>query len=134
MPKNLRDRNQPGAGFPKSARLLRHSEFEHVYKNGRRHFSPSMTVFYLVKLQSEVQAGVRVGFTVGRVLGGSVARSRIKRRLREAVRRSLGGLNVRLAEKGLTAEIVINPKKAALTMEASKLEAEVQRAFTVVAG
>ena len=134
MPKNIRERSQPGAGFPKSARLLRHSEFQNVYKNGRRHFSPSMTVFYLLKPQSDAQQGVRVGFTVGRVLGGSVARSRIKRRLRETVRRSLGGLNVRLAEQSLSAEIVINPKNAALTVESSKLEVEVQRAFAIVAG
>ena len=32
--------------FPRSARLLRHADFERVYKLGRRHFSASMTVFY----------------------------------------------------------------------------------------
>ena len=39
----------PRAGkgtFPRSARLLRHADFERVYKQGRRHFSASMTVFY----------------------------------------------------------------------------------------
>ena len=32
--------------FPRNARLLRHADFERVYKLGRRHFSASMTVFY----------------------------------------------------------------------------------------
>ena len=32
--------------FPRSARLLRHADFERVYKLGRRHFSATMTVFY----------------------------------------------------------------------------------------
>ena len=35
-----------GARFPRTARLLRHADFERVYKQGRRHFSASMTVFY----------------------------------------------------------------------------------------
>jgi hypothetical protein len=34
------------ARFPRTARLLRHADFERVYKQGRRHFSASMTVFY----------------------------------------------------------------------------------------
>ncbi|PYX73212.1 MAG: hypothetical protein DMG72_13440, partial [Acidobacteria bacterium] len=57
-----------GGRFPRSARLLRHADFERVYK-GRRHFSPYMTVFYLRRDQGE---GPRVGFTVGRALGGAV--------------------------------------------------------------
>ena len=35
------------ANFPKSRRLLRHADFERVYKQGRRHFAAHMTVFYL---------------------------------------------------------------------------------------
>ena len=33
--------------FPRSARLLRHADFEQVYKRGKRHFSALMTVFFL---------------------------------------------------------------------------------------
>src|SRR5207237_998616 len=75
-----------GGRFPRSTRLLRHADFERVYKLGRRHFSPQMTVFYLPRAKG---AGSRVGFTVGRVLGGAVARNRIMRRLREALRSRL---------------------------------------------
>ena len=38
--------SKKAARFPRTARLLRHADFERVYKQGRRHFSASMTVFY----------------------------------------------------------------------------------------
>ena len=69
--------------FPRSARLLRHADFEQVYKRGKRHFSALMTVFFLAREQN---GGMRVGFTVGKVLGGAVVRNRMKRRLRELAR------------------------------------------------
>ena len=78
-----------GADFPRAARLLKHSDFERVYKQGRRHFSSHMTVFYLRRAEGDSSQGAvgeksaRIGFTVGRVLGGAVERNRIKRRLRE---------------------------------------------------
>lgn len=113
---------QQGARFPRAARLLRHSDFERVYKQGRRHFSPHMTVFYL----RQTEGGARVGFTVGRVLGGAVQRNRIKRRLREAVRLR------RSALKGAV-DVVINPKKSVLTVEFPVVVEEVSRAFDVIA-
>ena len=64
------DLSGPGkrSKFPRKARLLRHADFERVYKQGRRHFAAHMTVFYLPRQKAE---GVRVGFTVGKVLGGA---------------------------------------------------------------
>ena len=53
------------ARFTGSMRLLRHADFERVYKQGRRHFAAHMTVFYLPRGHGE---GLRIGFTVGRVL------------------------------------------------------------------
>jgi ribonuclease P protein component len=123
------------ARFPRTARLLRHADFERVYKQGRRHFSASMTVFYWPRPEPQpkgepnagpsVPQGLRVGFTVGRVLGGAVQRNRMKRRLREAVRmsRPLGAI---------TADVVINPKKSLLTTDFSKVLNEVTRAFAVI--
>jgi ribonuclease P protein component len=126
------------ARFPRTARLLRHADFERVYKQGRRHFSASMTVFYWPRpvLQEVVETeprkralstpqGLRVGFTVGRVLGGAVQRNRMKRRLREAVRMSLP-----LGQ--IAADVVINPKKSLLTTDFSKVLNEVTRAFAVI--
>lgn len=117
-------------GFPRSARLLRHADFERVYKQGRRHFSASMTVFYWQRPQSDDaganrHSGLRIGFTVGRALGGAVQRNRMKRRLREAVRltRPMTGTN---------ADVVINPKKLLLTVDFADVVNEVRRAFEVI--
>jgi ribonuclease P protein component len=117
------------ARFPRTARLLRHADFERVYKQGRRHFSASMTVFYcprVDKRESSAAAGSRVGFTVGRALGGAVARNRMKRRLREAVRLA-GPLGARVA-----ADVVINPKKSLLKADFADVVNEVRRGFAVI--
>jgi len=111
--------------LPRASRLLRHAEFDRVYKMGRRHFSTSMTVFYLQRTGPDPKSGFRVGFTVGRALGGSVQRNRMRRRLREAVR-----LGRPVFEPAV--DIVINPKKTVLTTEFSALQAEVARAFAVI--
>ena len=121
-----------GADFPRAARLLKHSDFERVYKQGRRHFSSHMTVFYLRRAEGDSsqgavgEKGARIGFTVGRVLGGAVERNRIKRRLREAVR-------LRLAMLKGAVDVVINPKKSVLTVEFSVVREEVGRALDVIA-
>ena len=113
-----------GGSFPRSARLLKHSDFDRVYKQGRRHFSSHMTVFY--QRGASPEGSARVGFTVGRVLGGAVERNRIKRRLREAVRQQRGVL-------AGAVDVVINPKKSVLTLEFSVLKEEVGRAMEAVA-
>jgi len=113
-----------GASFPRAARLLKHSDFDRVYKQGRRHFSSHMTVFYL----RQAEGGARIGFTVGRVLGGAVERNRIKRRLREAVRQRRSVL-----QGAGAVDVVINPKKSVLTLEFSVLLEEVGRALDVIA-
>jgi ribonuclease P protein component len=115
-------------GFPRSGRLLRHADFERVYKRGRRHFSASMTVFYLPRAIAEpavVSPGPRVGFTVGRALGGAVMRNRMKRRLREAVR-----LTQRTGAGDV--DVVINPKRSLLAADFQAVLNEVQRAFVVI--
>jgi ribonuclease P protein component len=118
------------ATFPSNARLLRHADFERVYKQGRRHFSASMTVFYLDRRGVEAPkappaSGMRVGFTVGRALGGAVQRNRMKRRLREAVR-------LTRPKAGPSADVVINPKKVLLTTSFDTLLNEVGQAFVVI--
>jgi ribonuclease P protein component len=133
-------------GFPRSGRLLRHADFERVYKQGRRHFSASMTVFYLARTAVDPhsnaakrgiggqecpphtcppQTGPRVGFTVGRALGGAVVRNRMKRRLREAVRLT------QVSAVG-DVDVVINPKKSLLMAEFEAVVNEVRQAFGVI--
>ncbi len=120
------------SAFPRSARLLRHADFERVYKQGRRQFSASMTVFYwqrqdsaFVGKKSAPASGLRVGFTVSRALGGAVQRNRMKRRLREAVRLTQPSL-------ATNADVVINPKKVLLTVEFQTVVNEVRQAFVVI--
>jgi ribonuclease P protein component len=120
-----------GGNFPRSARLLRHADFERVYKLGRRHFSGSMTVFYLSRPETgdlvgnPAARGLRIGFTVGRALGGAVQRNRMKRRLREAVR-------LTRPAAGASADVVINPKKSLLTVDFVEVVNEMRRAFVVM--
>jgi ribonuclease P protein component len=59
-------------------------------------------------------------------LGGAVQRNRMKRRLREAVRMSLP------VPSGVTADVVINPKKALLAADFVAVRNEVSRAFSVI--
>jgi ribonuclease P protein component len=120
------------SAFPRSARLLRHADFERVYKQGRRQFSASMTVFYWQRQdlafagkKSAPLPGLRVGFTVSRALGGAVQRNRMKRRLREAVRLTQPSL-------ATNADVVINPKKVLLTVEFESVLKEVRQAFVVI--
>ena len=116
-------------GAPRSGRLLKHSDFERVYKQGRRLFSPHMTVFYLRQAESAVpEKSSRVGFTVGKVLGGAVVRNRIKRRLREAVRLQRTVLAI-----ACFVDVVFTPKKSVLTLDFSVVLEEVGRALDVIA-
>jgi ribonuclease P protein component len=138
----------PKGRFPKSAHLRKHSDFERVYRQGRRHFSGNMTVFYLsapnrvsaadaTSAPQRVRGGmdgagsagpVRIGFTVPRALGGAVERNRMRRRTREAVRHNLGlleGMRARV-------DVVINPKKSLLAAEFPQISREVERAFGVI--
>jgi ribonuclease P protein component len=113
--------------FGRYSRLLKHADFDRVYRNGRRHIAARMTFFYL---QGELKrgnppGGPRVGLTVGRALGGAVARNRLKRRMREAVRFSLGNLAVPV-------DVVINPKRSAATAEFSELQNEVEQGFRAI--
>jgi ribonuclease P protein component len=125
--------SRKAARFPRAARLLRHADFERVYKQGRRHFSASLTVFYWPRSEAQppstatasAPSGLRVGFTVGRALGGAVQRNRMKRRLREAVRMSR-------PKPGPAADVVINPKKSLLTTDFDAILNEVTRAFAVI--
>jgi ribonuclease P protein component len=114
--------------FPKGRRLLRHADFDRVYKKGRRHFATHMTVFYLRREADEQQAvpsQLRIGFTVRKVLGGAVQRNRMKRRLREAVR-------LQAIQPPAGVDVVINPKASLLTADFAELKWEIAKAFQVI--
>ena len=65
----------------------------------------------------------RVGLTAGKVLGKAHERNRIKRRMREALRR-----HIDLLPPG--ADLILHPRRVVLTMEFTKLEAEIVRILT----
>jgi len=108
--------------FPKSSRLLRHTDFQAVYKEGRKHFSGNITVFYRRRSDN---AGPRIGFTVGKVLGGAVERNRIRRRMKAAVQKHL-------SEILLPLDVVLHPRRSVLTMEFAHLDAEVGQALAAL--
>ncbi|HET9698821.1 MAG TPA: ribonuclease P protein component [Terriglobales bacterium] len=120
---NVSKEPRRGLRFPRTAKLLKHSDFQRVYKSGKRHFSGLMTVFYLPR--PDAAAGPRIGITVSRALGGAVERNRIKRRMREAVRLHLAGITSSM-------DVVFNPKKIVATAQFVPLKEEVARAFDVI--
>jgi len=112
----------------RSARLRKHADYQRVYQESRRYSSPSMTWFFRAR-SSEDPAGAqpRVGLTAGRALGGAVERNRIRRRMREAVRLHWSELPPRV-------DVVLHPRRTVMEMEFARLEREVARIFSSVAG
>ena len=62
----------------------------------------------------------RVGLTVGKILGKANERNRIKRRLREILRHHIEQLPA-------GCDLILHPQRTVLTMDFTKLEAEVVR-------
>ncbi len=116
--------------FPKSRHLLKHADFQRVYRSGRRQFTGNMTVFFLRRSSGPEATGTgnapRVGFTVGKVLGGAVERNRIKRRMREAVRLSAQACDGPI-------DVVFHPRKSVSNAPFTELVNEVTRALRLAA-
>lgn len=108
--------------FPRSSRLLKHADFQAVYRQGKKHFSGNVIAFYR---ESGRSSGPRVGFTVGKVLGGAVERNRIRRRMRSVVRRHLPELLKPL-------DVVLHPRKSVLTLKFAQLDSEIGDIFAAV--
>jgi ribonuclease P protein component len=112
-----------GAQSLKGARLRKHADFQRAYAAGRKRQSASMSWFLAARQDQQgttISEGPRVGLTVGKVLGKAHERNRIKRRMREALRRHL-----ELLPAGC--DLILHPRRAVLTLEFAKLEAEVVR-------
>jgi ribonuclease P protein component len=87
--------------FPREARLVRKSEFDAVYRAGKRRSSAHFTVF----VRSNALPLTRFGFSIKKAVGGAVVRNRIRRRLREMVRH-------RRQEIPVGWDIVVHPKSS----------------------
>lgn len=111
-----------------NARLRKHSDYQRVYKSGRKQSLGSMSYFFRLRAEDELDPhfkGPRVGLTVGRVLGKAVERNRIKRRMREAARANLVLLPP-------FADVVLHPRRIVLEIEFAKLEREVAKIFSTI--
>jgi ribonuclease P protein component len=103
--------------FRKSNRILRTSDFQRAYTQGKRIAGQYFTAFCLKVPSNE---GPRFGFTTPRALGKAVVRNRLKRRLREMIR-------LRLSEFAPEWDVVINPRRAAFAAAPADLGRELDR-------
>jgi ribonuclease P protein component len=104
----------------KGVRLRKHADFQRAYAASRKRQSASMSWFLAPRDGAGDSNGARVGLTAGKVLGKAHERNRIKRRMREALRR-----HVDLLPDGC--DLILHPRRAVLTLEFAKLEAEMVR-------
>jgi ribonuclease P protein component len=122
----------------RNARLRKHADYQRAYSASRKQFSSSMAWFLAVREASgasenasahtlgrapvTVTEGPRVGLTAGKVLGKAHERNRIKRRMRELVRRHL-------CELPDGVDLILHPRRSVMTMDFTKLDAEILRIF-----
>src|SRR2546426_12182584 len=83
--------------FPKSARLLRRSEFVALKERGRNFAAGPLAANWFPRPPEPTRTGMapsvaRVGIAVSSKVGDAVVRNRVKRRLREAIRHEMHGL------------------------------------------
>ena len=102
------------------ARLCKHADYQRAYAASRKKQSASMSWFLAPQTPP---AAARVGLTAGKVLGKAHERNRIKRRMREALRHHLD-----LLPAG--ADLILHPRRAVLSMDFTKLDAEIVRILT----
>ena len=100
-----------------ASRLRKHADYQRAYAAAKKRRSASMTWFLAPQTED---LAPRVGLTVGKVLGKSHDRNRIKRRLREVLRRHIDRLPP-------GCDLILHPQRSVLTMEFTKLDAEILR-------
>ena len=113
------------------SRLCKHADYQRAYAASRKRQSASMSWFLAPQGDTAGQAkfnivqppGPRVGLTVGKVMGKAHDRNRIKRRMREVLRRHVDLLPA-------CSDLILHPRRTVLTIEFTKLEAEVVRILT----
>lgn len=136
--------NQKPTPLRRAMWLRKHSDYQRVYREGKRQSLPLMTYFFLTRDPSishpsqeregwgtreepgvDLQLPSRIGITSGKVLGGAVERNRIKRRIRAAVR-------LHYVELGGGIDVVLHPRRQMLDTEFAAIERDLRRAFQTV--
>jgi ribonuclease P protein component len=97
---------------------VRRSEYDAVYREGRRRTSREFTVF----LRPNGLDISRFGWSIKKALGNAVRRNRIRRRLREILR-------LHRQEIAPGWDVVIHPRSSAATAEFSALAQELLKAM-----
>jgi ribonuclease P protein component len=151
-PPNSAERPSPRQSLT-GARLRKHGDYQRAYAASRKRQSASMSWFLAPQQPAYAGAepptghpgdeglslhpnkqkslvggpgspgtptGPRVGLTAGKVMGKAHERNRLKRRMREALRR-----HVELLPQGC--DLILHPRRTVLTMDFTKLEAEIVR-------
>jgi ribonuclease P protein component len=118
------DQRPPARQSLSGARLCKHADYQRAYAASRKRQSASMSWFLALQTpaypDAALPASPRVGLTAGKVMGKAHERNRLKRRMREALRR-----HVEMLPSGC--DLIIHPRRAVLTMDFTKLEAEIVR-------
>jgi ribonuclease P protein component len=118
------DERRPARQSLVGLRLRKHADYQRAYAASRKRQSTSMSWF--LAPQQPAYAGAplpsspRVGLTAGKVMGKANERNRLKRRMKEALRR-----HTDLLPPGC--DLILHPRRAVLTVDFTKLEAEVVR-------
>ena len=102
--------------FPRETRLVRKSEFDAVYRAGKRRSNSHYTIF----VRANQLPVSRFGFSIKKGLGGAVLRNRIRRRLREIVRSHR-------REMPAGWDIVVHPKDSVATAPFAALTSDLLR-------
>jgi ribonuclease P protein component len=115
---------RPGSeGFPKTARLLKRSEFLRISNTGAKFHSANFVVISSANSERES----RLGITVSGKVGNSVIRNRIKRRVREFFRRRRAALRPNV-------DIVVIARKSAASLPSKNLGDELEKILANTSG
>ena len=110
------DRRLPGATaekFSRSVRIVRSSDYQAIYKTGRKIHSSHFVLFSRVNTLGHS----RMGITASRKVGGAVKRNRVKRLFREIFRKNLNQIPCRF-------DMVVNVKSGCGDIGYEDLRAE----------
>jgi ribonuclease P protein component len=105
--------DSPRFDFPRDCRLVRRSEYDAVYREGRKKTSREFAAF----LRPNGLGVSRFGWSIKKALGSAVRRNRIRRRLREIIR-------LHRQEIAPGWDVVIHPRSSAANAEFPALTQE----------